>query len=186
MSLKLSSLFLIYLLIFCWSDGLGDFHCFVFKFTDPFFALSNLLLNLSSVFSVQLLYSAALTSVLYLFIFLTLCWNSHCVHLFFSWVLWAFLWPFFKNSLTGKLLIFVSLRVPPRGFYPVPFGGTYSFLSSFCLTLYVDWYALDETTTCHTLEALSSCRRWILSFSPVLALCCLANLCNCPSNLFYI
>ena len=90
---------------------------------------------------------------------------------------------YFKLFL-GKLIISVSLRFFPWVFFLVVSVGTYSSLSSFCFTLCVSFYTVNKITTSPSLEGVASCRRWILSFSPALAVRCLSNLCDYPSSLF--
>lgn len=63
----------------------------IFQISDHYSSSSNMWLISSSVLLFQLLYSLALiVSFLY---FLSLCWHTDCVHLFFFQVWWASLWP---------------------------------------------------------------------------------------------
>lgn len=54
--------------------------------------------------------------------------------------------------------------------------GTYACFS-LCLTLFVGFYTVDETTTFPSLEGVITGRRWTLSFNPTSALGCLKLLC---------
>ena len=65
------------------------------------------------------------------------------------------------NSLSGKLLISISLFPPHThpGFYLVLSFGTYSSVSSFCLTCYICFYELVKTTTSCFLEVVAWCGR---------------------------
>ena len=73
-------------------------------------------------------------------VFLSLCWSSHCGHLFFSRVsCWLFCW-----TLYGVL--------------------TYLCFIHFFLTFYIGFHALDKTAASPSLERVALCRRWILLF----------------------
>lgn len=59
------------------------------------------------------------------------------------------------NSLSAKLVIFVSLEFFSGFFFLVPSFRVYSSVSSFCLTFCVCHYELDET-------AIPMLKRWLL------------------------
>ena len=63
------------------------------------------------------------------------------------------------NSLSGKLLIFISLRFFPLRFCFVLSFGMCASVPSFCLTLFVCCYVLDETATSSNLKEVFLYRR---------------------------
>lgn len=67
-------------------------------------------------YSVLLLYSLALCFLFGIFLhFLSLCWNSHFVHVMFYWLQWSLLWPLFWT------------------FYQVSIPNFWNFIIFFCL-----------------------------------------------------
>ena len=125
-------------------------------------ALSSLLLNLSSVifFSVQILCSILpflFGMCLWILCFLPLCWSPHCVHLFFSWIQWvsfqSLLWTLYQVD--SWYLQFIKIFF--WGFCLILSFGTYSSVSSFCLTLCVCFHALGKTATPPRLEGVTLC-----------------------------
>ena len=82
----------------------------------------------------------------------SLSWGSHCVPLFFSWVHWTcfglLLSAFCLEDFLSPLVIFLR-------FYLVILFGTYSFVFSFCLTLYVCLYLLSGLTASPSLERMA-------------------------------
>ena len=157
--------------LFC----LGEFQCPVFQITAFFSASSGLLLNPSSIFfsSVTILF---VSPVWYILIFsLSLLKFSLFIHsspkfgdhsnIFITIDL---------NSLSGKLLLFVSRRL---------FSGVLScsfvwniflcfliLLDSLCLLLHDKW---NSSLSC--LEGVTPCRGWTLLFNLVLVSGCLSN-----------
>lgn len=133
---------------------LDEFLCHVFEFTDHSFTCSSVLLNpCIEFFSSVIVFFSSLLSAWYFLIF-SLCCNSHFVHALLAWLQWSSLLLLFW-ALSGKLLIFVSLR-SVSGDYLVLFR-IFSSPSSFSLTLCVGLCVLHKI-------AISS--RWILSVSP--------------------
>ena len=82
----------------------------------------------------------------------SLSWGSHCVPLFLSWVHWTCL-----ELLLSALCLedFLSPLVIFLGFYLVILFGTYSFVFSFCLAVYVCLYLLSGLTTSPSLERMA-------------------------------
>ena len=79
------------------------------------------------------------------------------------------------NSLSGKLLISISLRFFPEAL-SCSFIWNIFLYFSFCLTFCVGFYIVDERTTSLSLKGMASGSRWTFSFSLAPALGQLANL----------
>ena len=103
-----------------------------------------------------------ITSELYFFSVILVC------ILFIS--AWSLILSFFYNFELSLFCYFSSLR-------------TSSSVSPFSLTLCVGFCALDQTATFLSLKGVVFYIRWISSFNPARGLCCLLNLCDCPSRL---
>ena len=91
--------------------------------------------------------------------------------------------------LSAKLLICISLRIFPLGFYLIVSFGTYSSVSSlvwlpmFASILYTG--GLGRMTPSLSFEGVALCKKWTLSFNLALVLSHLLNLCDCLSSLIY-
>ena len=100
-------------------------------------------------FSFQLLYSSALISSFSYFLFVY--WGCHYIYPFLSSVI--IFMTITLNFLSGKLFIPTSLSFLLR-FCLILLFGTYSFLFSLCLNLYICFYVLGISATSPNLEGV--------------------------------
>ena len=135
--------------LFCivWSD-VNSLYCFLLLF---FFHFSYCIIQFWSV-----LFSC----------FLSLC-CSHSFHPFFSQIWWASLWPllltlYFIECLSPACLVLFL------GFCVILSFRTYSFISSFCLTLCVCFSVFGKAPVFPSFESVILCRLWTVGpwFNP--------------------
>ena len=96
-------------------------------------AAFNLLLSPSCVFLILVIVFFSSDSFFFIF---SLCWSSHWIHAFFSQVCWAFLWPVLWTLYQIDHLSLFHLVIVLKCRIVLSFG-TYSSISSFCLTSWV-------------------------------------------------
>lgn len=127
-SLKLFSL-LKFLFLFVVQFGWPFFLLLVFQSTSLFFYITNLLFVPYSVFLFLLFFSSDWNFLIFSF-----CWSSYCVYPFLSrvwWaVLWRLLWTFYWINCLFPFCLVLFLM-----FCVILLFGTYSSVSSLCLTL---------------------------------------------------
>lgn len=122
-------------------------------------ASSNLLWISSSIFFISIIIVLFSSNCLIFY----LCWISHCIHIFFSWVqgvsLWSLLWTLYLvNSFSPFHFFF--LKVLSCSFLCKASFSLHSLFNSLCLSLTLFFYVLGISGPSPSLERMTICKKW--------------------------